>query len=423
MEAAVQRDRPEVIAVSCVATEYDFCTRMASFIKGRWPEIKIVVGGPHVTLNPEQARSGPYDALCVGEGEYAMRDYVQALAQGIEPLSIPNLQLRTPTGWHITPPAPFLQDLDALPFADRELWLPHVLGPITRTSLLLGRGCPYNCTYCCNHALRTVATGRYVRFRSPTTIVEELEAMVQLLPDLEEVYLEVETVQADMEWFLLLCEQLCQFNARSKRVLRYGTNWRVTPSQQCDKAFGAMGRANFRFVNIGLESGSERIRREVLKRHYSNRDVFRAVRCARANGLTVCLYNLFGLPQETLRDFAKTVAVNRICRPEQHMTSIFYPYPGTALARSCAALAPSVPPRGRLERRHAAVASAAFPARAITQAFLWFDWLVYKKQKPVSQILPRVLLNWLSAHERLNYYFRGLLRFKLLRQLKRLIKR
>lgn len=69
-------------------------------------------------------------------------------------------------------------------------------------------------------------------------------------------------------------------------------------------------------VKIGLESGSERIRREILKRNYSNKDIIDAVSLARKYGLKVFFYNLMGIPGETLNDFKETIGINRICLPD-----------------------------------------------------------------------------------------------------------
>ncbi|MFA5335872.1 MAG: radical SAM protein [Candidatus Omnitrophota bacterium] len=89
-------------------------------------------------------------------------------------------------------------------------------------------------------------------------------------------------------------------------------------------------------MNIGLESGSEGIRKELLRRDYSDGDMTAAVEAARRHGLEVCLNSIMGLPDETEEDINKTVELNRICRPDWHFVSIFYPYPGTDLYAYCA---------------------------------------------------------------------------------------
>ena len=68
------------------------------------------------------------------------------------------------------------EELDALPFADRTLFDPNKVCDPHRPIVMASRGCPYNCTYCCNQALREVVGKRpAVRIRSVARVLEELE--------------------------------------------------------------------------------------------------------------------------------------------------------------------------------------------------------------------------------------------------------
>lgn len=59
-------------------------------------------------------------------------------------------------------------------------YIPNFVG--NNISILLGRGCPYSCTYCCNYALRKLTDGNYVRFRSPQNIIEEIRLIHEKYP-------------------------------------------------------------------------------------------------------------------------------------------------------------------------------------------------------------------------------------------------
>jgi radical SAM superfamily enzyme YgiQ (UPF0313 family) len=153
-----------------------------------------------------------------------------------------------------------------------------------------------------------------------------------------------------------------------------------------------MSKAHVSFIHIGLESGSERVRREILHRNYSNEDVIRTVTQARAQGLRVSLFNLIGIPGETVADFEMTVRMNRICRPDWHYTSIFYPYPGTRLHSLCEnrGLLGDRFGKGRVERVSAIIDLPEFPRRKIEKNYTWFDYSIYKGIKPLYRILPSV---------------------------------
>jgi radical SAM superfamily enzyme YgiQ (UPF0313 family) len=130
-------------------------------------------------------------------------------------------------------------------------------------------------------------------------------------------------------------------------------------------------------VNIGLESGSERIRREILKRNYSNADVIRVVNLARGYGLKITFFNLIGIPTETIADFKETVRINRTCRPDRKFNFIFYPFPGTDLHHFCQE-------KGLLKKtlddrqatRLAVLDLPGFPRKEIQKAFDYFEYYI-----------------------------------------------
>lgn len=386
----IQQFNPHLICFTAVATEFPFVERIARYIKERYPAPFLMAGGAHVSLAPEEAMLATFDALCIGEGEEPTLELVEQLAHGNRPTGIANLWIRHASGVEKNPPRPFISDLDALPYPDREMWYPWIDFPLSamRPSLLLGRGCPYDCTYCCNHALSKLASGPYVRVRSARNIIGEIEQILAVLPDIKEIYFEVETFCAKQEWSLEVCAELERFNSHRNRPLVFGVNIRVSPHfarQDMDAYFLNLKRAGFRSVNIGLESGSNRVRSEILQRRYSNDDLLKAVAAAKRQGIDVVFFNLIGLPAETLTDFHETVAVNYLAQPHWHYLSIFFPYPGTRLHEICQQsvdLPKNMLDQG-MERVRATLDFPDFSRAQIQKAFIWFDYYVYRDNRPL----------------------------------------
>jgi len=418
--------KPDLIGFSAVSTEYPFVAEQASYIKHKYPEVFLMVGGPHVSLNPDNILNDAFDALCISEGEYPVLELVEQLAQGKTPSGIANFWFKREGGIEKNQTRPFIENLDELPFPDRALWQEWIAdSPEARFSVLLGRGCPFNCTYCSNHALRRLSDGRYVRFRTPANIVAEIKEIALNFSAKKEIYLEVETFGVDRVWAKDLFARLEELNRELPEALTFGANIRVTPGVDFSDLFAACQKANFKFINIGLESGSDRVRREILKRIYDNQDVVRTVQTARRYGLKVALFNMIGLPTETLTDFQETIAVNRECQPDWHLTSIFYPYPGTDLYTLCMerGLIKEVDQKKFLvERVQSVLDSPDFTKRQIQKNFIWFDWYVYKGYKPWYKILLRVALNKLRTKPKLHYWFRSLTKNKVLKAIKSKLK-
>lgn len=384
--------KPAIIAFTAVSTEYEFIQELAMYVKNKYPGIYLVIGGAHVSLNPEGVL-GPFDAVCVGEGEKPMLELAEQLKKGATPFQIPNMWIKKGDAVEKNSTRPFIEDLDELPFPDRLMWeewteeLPH-----SRPAVMLGRGCVFECAYCSNHALKKLATGTYTRYRSVGNIIQEICAVSAQYPNKKEIYLEVESIGLNKSWAVSLCKHIADFNKTRAQPISFGANLRIMPNLDIETIFAAFKKANFRFINIGLESGSHRIRTTVLNRHYSNDDVINAVRVARTYGLQVSFLNMIGLPTETYSDFKETVGVNRACLPDWVGYSIFYPYPGTKIYNFCKQnnfLAG--PLKTDFERTRATLDLSGFSRKQIEQAYLWFEYDIYKGSRPRLALLKRVL--------------------------------
>ena len=82
-------------------------------------------------------------------------------------------------------------------------------------------------------------------------------------------------------------------------------------------------------VRIGVESGNERIRSQVLCKKVTDDDIYQAFRRLKAAGIRRWSFNMLGLPYETPRTLRDTIRLNQKLRPDQLFCSIFQPYPGT----------------------------------------------------------------------------------------------
>ena len=384
---------PGMVCFTAVASQYPFVQQVARYVKKIAPQMFLLAGGTHVSLNPESCVGEPFDAVCVGEGELPTVELAGLLDAGDDPRGVPSLWVAQDGEVTRNPTRGWVADLDAFGFPDREMWREWVDPSGDNFAMvLLGRGCPFSCTYCCNHALRRLAKGAYVRYRSPEKIVEELEWLADYLPALQTAYLEVETIAVRPDWAIDLCDQLRAFKSRTGRGISFGANVRITPSLDPDPLFEAMRKAGFTFVNAGIESGSERVRKEVLRRNYSNEDVLRVFESAKRHGLEVNSYVMIGFPGETPADFEETIELTRRCQPGSVDFTIFYPYPGTDLYEVCRKRGVlRCEAAGYRERVEPVLDLPEFSRRQIMRHYRWFQWDVYKDKVPLRQALSRLV--------------------------------
>jgi len=400
---------PHLVCFTAVASQYFFVKKVAGMIKSRWPDKYLVIGGVHATLNSSEVLSDSFDAVCVGEGEYPILELCTQIEVNNIPHGIANLWIKSPDGRiEKNSPRPFLQDIDSLPFPDRTMWEPWMKEQIgAELALLAGRGCPYGCTYCCNHTLKKVTSGKYVRLRSPENIIKEVAFLHAKYPTQSKIYFEIESIALNKSWLIELCKQLEAFNATINNSISYGCNFRISPQSIDEKIFFALKKAHFYKINIGLESGSERIRREILKRNYSNRNFLDVTVMARKVGLKVFVFNMIGLPGETYDDYMETVSLNRQCQPDNHYTGIFFPYSGTELYDICVREGfISTPINTRLERRHPVIDFPHFSKLQIQKAYTWFNYQVYKGYKPLWWVLMKTVMTKVRSNITINFLFR-----------------
>jgi radical SAM superfamily enzyme YgiQ (UPF0313 family) len=386
---------PQLVGFTAVATQYPFISGAARQLKQLWPRRFLILGGTHASLKPDEVIQDAFDAVCVGEGELPAAELAAQMQSGQSPRGIPNLWIKQPDGTvEKNPTRDFLTDLEGLPFPDRDIWHDWVMQrPRTQQIVLPSRGCPYNCSYCSNHALRKLAAGEYVRLRAPVNILREIQELRERYPETTDIRLESETIAINLGWLNELTEQIKVFNDQLDKKVSFSCNFRVARPFLTDQVFAALERANVRTIEIGLESGSERIRREVLRRHYSNEDFFQAIALARRHGMNVEVYNMIGLPGETLADHMATIEVNQRVCPSQSSTSIFFPYPGTDLFEICEAQGLLTAGNVTAERHRATLDYPKFRKAEIQRAYDWFEYRIYRGHRPFHLRFRKVLRN------------------------------
>jgi anaerobic magnesium-protoporphyrin IX monomethyl ester cyclase len=406
----IERFRPRLFCLTAVSTQFPLIRSVAEAIKEVDATIYVALGGAHASLMPQEAIACPsIDAICVGEGDLAIVELAAQILEGSQPGQILKLCLNRVPVFDKNDPAPFFSDLDSLPFIDRELWRPWIQEPARDPSVLVGRGCPFRCTYCSNHILGRLAHGAYVRFRSPSNIIQEIE-QISRDPNVTNIYLEVETIGVKIEYALQLCQVLAQFNETRDLPIKFKINLAVTHKlvqnpDLLDSLFEAFKRANIVTINIGLESGSERIRNEVLQRpRYGNNDILAFCTVANKYGINIIMFVMIGLPGESIKDFQETLQIARLCKPHNIWLSIYYPYPGTDLYRLAKErkLFSENQLSTTMERHRSYLSLPGFPRWRIMTEYILFKFKVFKGEKSFKQRLSYAIRATMETSKKLD---------------------
>ncbi|MFC2029262.1 B12-binding domain-containing radical SAM protein [Chloroflexota bacterium] len=327
---AIARDfQPDVAAYSVITGSQLYYLDVNRRIKAELSKVFSVFGGPHPTFFPEMATEDGVDGICRGEGEGAMLDLLHALGEGgpTAALEVDNWSFQRNGDVISNPVRPYIEDLDSLPFPDRALVYERdpmaARGKIKH--FISGRGCPYNCTYCFNHALSEIYSGKGRRFRQRSVdhVIEEILWVRDRYP-LEFVVFVDDAFVLSPEWLAELAEK---YPARVGLPFFCNTRANLVTAEQVRM----LKTAGCHCASFAIESGSDRLRNGLLKRRLSREQILEAARLLHEGGLHFTTTNMIGLPTSTLEDDFETLDLNVQVQPAYAHVSIFQPYPRTEL--------------------------------------------------------------------------------------------
>lgn len=323
--------QPDILAYSVISGWHQEYLALNQWIRTNLaPNALSVLGGPHPTYFPTFIYQDGVDAICIGEGELAFIEFVARLEEKEDYFITRNWWVKDNGTIYKNPLRPEIQDLDELPFPDRSLLEAHP-SYISENSraFIASRGCPYNCSYCCNHAYRQLYKENGLTARVRRRSVDNLIAEIQQVR--EEYGMRTVTFFDDV--FVSSPDWLDEFAAKyGQRVgLPFDCNLRV--EQVSRQAISALKRAGCTIIAIGIETADEGMRAAVLRRRYTNDQLQQACALIHEQGILLKTYNLLGLPPGSLQTDWDTLKLNIALQVDIPTASIFQPYPRTDLGK------------------------------------------------------------------------------------------
>lgn len=328
----VRAYQPGLVGFSVVTNQYREALRIAKLIKAEL-EVPLICGGVHASMVPEEVlASGVFDYVCVGEGEGALLELVEKLEKGEDTTSTANIWCRKDGRIIANKVRPFVP-LDELAPMDYEVLDFQRLIDAKRgwVGAMASRGCPYRCSYCFNHRMVEiyrkdigVPAGRlgYIRHRDPASVIAELEWLLSRYRNISTYIFDDDLFTVDKNHLLELCRLY-----REKVKVPFVCNAHVGKFDQ--EIARALKDAGCKIVKFGIESGSPRVRREVMNRYMTNEQIKLALRQAQEAGLHTSAFVMIGLPTETREEVLETVELLAQTRPGRFRWAVFFPYPGT----------------------------------------------------------------------------------------------
>jgi len=307
---------PDIVGITMLTGTYKSAENVARIAKGISREIKVVAGGVHPTILPEETiRNSYFDYVIRGEGEYTLLE----LVSGVREEDIRGLTYTNGKDEIISNPArEFIKDLDALPFPSRDLFL-NDTHYIDYSYIMTGRGCPFECTYCASKKI----WGRKVRYRSPESVVEEVKYVYRTFGT-RFFYFVDDTFTLNKK----RTEKICKLLIQNDLDIEWICDTRLDTLDE--KTLKLMKKSGCVRVKVGVESGSERILKDI-KKGITRKQVQKAVSLIKKVGIDITVYLMLGFPTETNGDVQETLSLAKELDPTYYSLSILAPYPGTKI--------------------------------------------------------------------------------------------
>jgi len=324
--AEVNRIKPDVIAYSTNILGFKQIVESHKRAKQKHHFFSIM-GGPQATFSPETYEQSGMDAYCVGEGEYAFRDFLIKIANGESFDAVPNLITKT----GVNPVRPLIKDLDELPIADRDLVISNsFLKDVPKKTFYATRGCPYSCAYCCNNYYHELYKGK-----GPICRRFSVERIIQEIESFKGKY-QMDFVKFGDDLFAMKADVwLEEFVEKYSKRIGIPFNCYLRFDLIDDRLLKLLKQAGCFSVHLSVDSTSEHVRQKILNRQMRKVDLAERLKMIRKYKINTWVNFMLAAPESTLQDDLDTIKLCRKAQVTYPSYSVTVPMKGTELYNYC----------------------------------------------------------------------------------------
>ena len=326
----------DLIGIQMFTYELPFVKRHIEIIKRYSPGSVVIVGGPHISGDPEGTADylEKMDFGFVGEVEIGFeqflrlgkKDYSDADRLG----KIPNLVWRSDGRVVVNSRAP-VQDPDEIELPDWHLMDPRSYPSATHgiffrhtpvAPIITSRGCPFPCTFCAARVL----TGQVIRYRSVENVIKE----IILLHDrygINEFHIEDDNFTLRPDYVTSFCREIIKRDLDLAFALPNGIRLDTLDRE----ILTMMERAGFYSLAVGIESGSDRVLK-LMKKNLTREVIREKIEMIKeCTDMRVSGFFLIGYPGETEEEIGATISFARELPLDLASFLITMPLPGSPL--------------------------------------------------------------------------------------------
>lgn len=303
----VDEIQPQLIGLSLRSRFLRIAIKLTNEIR-QHTKAKIIWGGVHPTVRPMECLKYA-DIVCVGEGENALSNLAYAIGKGQSVSKIKNLWIKDKGKIIKNDLAMLEEDLNSIPYPDytdtNKFYIEDDVISIKNVfpehevvyAIMTTRGCMFSCEFCTGSSLREIyhGKGKFVRRRSVEHVMEELITAKKTWPTIRKVYFLDDVFSYDIKWLKRLSTQY----RKHVNLPFYCYVHPLFCNEETIKTLKEMGLIE---VNMGIQSGSERVRKEVYSRFETNKQIIEAVKILNKYKIRAVCDLILGNPYDTESD-------------------------------------------------------------------------------------------------------------------------
>ena len=313
----IQYWKPDLVGFSLNSTCFPKSFTLIENVKKQFPDVKIVVGGPHVSTEGVKCLGDniEIDYGVIKEGEIPLA----YLCNGVSLENIPGLIWRTDSGEVI---ANNLQmfEIEDFPFPRYNSF--DLSSYYTDSiSIITSRGCPFLCTFCQQSSL----LGKKWRGRTPQSVVDEIEYWY--CQGYSSIHILDDNFAFDKERLIHISGLITQKEMKDLDISLVGG---VRISYVNRETLLAIKRMGVRYISFGVESGSDKILK-LIRKGCTVKQAEKAIKMAVDLGFSVRLFFIIGMPLETMEDVSKSFELALRFNVDEVRFFNLMPYEGTGI--------------------------------------------------------------------------------------------
>ncbi len=331
---------PSMVGFSCLSTHISYLIKYSKALE-KYPDILQIAGGPGPTLDPDGFLSrSSVKGVCIGEGEVPLDNLLVNIKNSKSVFDADGFYWLINGKVRKNPVCQYISDLSLLDFPDYSIFEQEAvcwkrpdsefMAEGKHITLMLSRGCPNKCYYCCINSLRKVyhTSGDYFRVPSVEHSIELIKRKIEMYPETKSLSFYDGLLISKKTWFKRFAEEYAK-----KINLPYSLCVRAESlDPEIVKSLSTSGCG---IASIGLESGNEHFRKHYLNRKYSNKHFIEACAMIKEAGIALFTFNMVGFPFETRKEMEDTLNLNREVGPNGGTCTFFLPFKGTKLYEIC----------------------------------------------------------------------------------------